>query len=333
MTPIVSVVIPNYNYAHYLDERINSILNQTFSDFEIILLDDASTDNSIEIIDKYKNNPLVSHCIVNKENSGYVFHQWEKGINLARGKYIWIAESDDLATLDFLEKTVGALERHPEANLCFCGSYLIDNTGGHNISQPDFDKRMLPDFDSACNAYLLESRFFINHYMVWTNTIYNASGALFRKDALNQDCFRSIESFRYCGDWLFWKNIINSSKVIILKDKLNRFRLHNRSATAKAFYGGETAIETFKVLLDILPEVNLPRQLICFGTVHRNCRRTFKKAVVKSFNQYYFKHLGIFKGICAIILERINKALLHIVPFTISQNKDIHIKPGTPYEV
>ena len=66
MTPIVSVVIPNYNYARYLDERINSILNQTFSDFEIILLDDASTDNSIEIIDKYKNNPLQSHCIVNK---------------------------------------------------------------------------------------------------------------------------------------------------------------------------------------------------------------------------------------------------------------------------
>ena len=333
MAILVSIIIPNYNYARYLNERINSILDQTFSDFEIILLDDASTDNSVEILDKYKNNPLVSHCIVNKENSGYVFRQWEKGINLARGKYIWIAESDDLATPDFLEKTVWALERHPEANLCFCGSDLIDSIGGPDISHYDYDKKMLPDFDPSCRTYLLESKFFINHYMVWTNTIYNASGTVFRKDALHQDYFKAIESFRYCGDWLFWTKIINTGKVIILKNKLNRFRLHNESTTAKAFDSGATAIETLNVLLNILPEVSRPRQLICYGTVHRNSRRTFEKAVLKSFNQYYFKHLGIFKGFCAIILERINKSLLHILPFTISQDKDIHIKPGTSYEV
>ena len=277
MTPIVSVVIPNYNYARYLDERINSILNQTFSDFEIILLDDASTDNSIEIIDKYKNNPLVSHCIVNKENSGYVFHQWEKGINLARGKYIWIAESDDLATLDFLEKTVGALERHPEANLCFCGSYLIDNTGGHNISQPDFDKRMLPDFDSACNAYLLESRFFINHYMVWTNTIYNASGALFRKDALNQDCFRSIESFRYCGDWLFWFQMALQGEVIEVYRTLNYFRQHGAKVTVQSLQRGQGIAEDIQVVRymeEHLPDLAPYKKRLRRGLLYRKIKRT-----------------------------------------------------------
>ena len=153
MEPFVSVIIPNYNYARYLEERISSILNQTFSDFEMILLDDASSDNSTEILKKYKDNPHVSHCIVNGKNSGCVFRQWEKGINLSKGKYIWIAESDDLAAPDFLEKTISALERHPEANLCFCGSYLIDSIGGPDISHYDFDKRMLPDFDPSCSAY------------------------------------------------------------------------------------------------------------------------------------------------------------------------------------
>ena len=211
---------------------------------------------------------------------------------------------------------------------------IFDPTRAFLRTSPDAGSmHSYPDFDPSCRTYLLESKFFINHYMVWTNTIYNASGTVFRKDALHQDYFKAIESFRYCGDWLFWTKIINTGKVIILKNKLNRFRLHNESTTAKAFDSGATAIETLNVLLNILPEVSRPRQLICYGTVHRNSRRTFEKAVLKSFNQYYFKHLGIFKGFCAIILERINKSLLHILPFTISQDKDIHIKPGTSYEV
>ena len=67
--PLVSVVVPNYNYALYFDARLSSILNQTFQDFELILLDDASTDNSLELLDRYKNDPHVSHFIVNEQNT------------------------------------------------------------------------------------------------------------------------------------------------------------------------------------------------------------------------------------------------------------------------
>ena len=95
--PVVSVIIPNYNYALYLKKRIESILNQTYTDYELILLDDASTDNSVEILEKYKDNPHVSHILVNEKNSGSPFQQWAKGISLARGKWIWIAEADDVA--------------------------------------------------------------------------------------------------------------------------------------------------------------------------------------------------------------------------------------------
>ena len=105
MPPKVSVIVPNYNYARYLKARIDSILNQTFQDFELILLDDCSTDNSAEVLEGYRTHPLVAHLVVNTQNTGSPFAQWFRGIGLAQGEYIWIAESDDLAEPTFLETT------------------------------------------------------------------------------------------------------------------------------------------------------------------------------------------------------------------------------------
>ena len=104
--PTVSVIVPNYNHAPYLQERFDSIFNQTFQDFEVIILDDCSSDNSKEIIEEYRNRPQVSHIVHNEKNSGYPFKQWAKGFGLAKGEYIWIAESDDWAELNFLENLV-----------------------------------------------------------------------------------------------------------------------------------------------------------------------------------------------------------------------------------
>jgi glycosyltransferase involved in cell wall biosynthesis len=91
------IIIPNYNYSQFLEERIESVLNQTYQDFEIILLDDSFTDNSLEILSRYESHPKVSHFEINQQNSGSVFKQWVKGIKLAKGKYIWIAEIDDVS--------------------------------------------------------------------------------------------------------------------------------------------------------------------------------------------------------------------------------------------
>jgi glycosyltransferase involved in cell wall biosynthesis len=85
---MISVIVPNYNHAKFLKERIDSILNQTIQDFELIILDDCSTDNSREIIESYRQLPNVS-IFYNSKNSGSPFKQWKKGINRAKGKYIW----------------------------------------------------------------------------------------------------------------------------------------------------------------------------------------------------------------------------------------------------
>ena len=80
--PLVSVIVPNYNHEKYLPERLNSILNQTFQDFELILLDDCSTDGSREILKSFKKNSKVTHLEFSVSNSGSPFKQWAKGVNL-----------------------------------------------------------------------------------------------------------------------------------------------------------------------------------------------------------------------------------------------------------
>ena len=81
--PLVSIVVPNYNHGKYLKERLNSIFNQTYSNYEVILLDDFSTDSSKKILSEYSENPKVSQCVLNETNSGNIFIQWNKGIALA----------------------------------------------------------------------------------------------------------------------------------------------------------------------------------------------------------------------------------------------------------
>jgi glycosyltransferase involved in cell wall biosynthesis len=110
--PTVSVIVPNYNHARYLRQRIDSVLGQTYRDFEVILLDDCSTDESRSIISEYENHPKV-RIELNDKNSGSPFKQWNKGVRLAHGKYVWIAESDDYADERLLERLVSMLEEGP----------------------------------------------------------------------------------------------------------------------------------------------------------------------------------------------------------------------------
>jgi glycosyltransferase involved in cell wall biosynthesis len=123
--PKVSVVIPNYNHARYLRQRIETVLRQTFQDFELILLDDCSTDESRSILSNYARDPRV-RLEFNDVNSGSTFKQWNKGVRLARGEYVWIAESDDYAEDRLLRQFVSVLEADPEVAYVYCLSWGIN---------------------------------------------------------------------------------------------------------------------------------------------------------------------------------------------------------------
>src|SRR5436190_523139 len=125
--PLVSVVIPNYNHAEYLKQRIDSVLTQTYADIEVIILDDCSTDNSRAIIESYRGHEKISHIVFNEQNSGNTFQQWDKGIQLTKGEYIWIAESDDWCEITLLETIINGLQQNTDCVLGYCQSYGIND--------------------------------------------------------------------------------------------------------------------------------------------------------------------------------------------------------------
>lgn len=98
--PSNSVIMPNYNHALFIKQRIESVPNQSYQDFELIILDDCSSDNSREIIAQYRQNPKVIRIIYNQHKSGCVFKQWINGVVKAKGEFIWIVESDDLLDIN-----------------------------------------------------------------------------------------------------------------------------------------------------------------------------------------------------------------------------------------
>ena len=122
----VSVIVPNYNYANYIIERIDSILMQTYPIYELIILDDCSTDNSVQVINEKiekikKEYPEIKvQFIVNEQNSGgCVFKQWKKGFDAVNGDYVWIAEADDSAENNFVEELIKPFD-DPEVVLSYC---------------------------------------------------------------------------------------------------------------------------------------------------------------------------------------------------------------------
>lgn len=254
MNPSVSVIIPNYNHARFLDERIQSVLNQTYQNFELIILDDCSPDNgaSKSIIEKYRDNPHVSHIVYNEINSGSSFIQWRKGMELAKGDLIWIAESDDSCDELLLEKLVLGFKKNTV--FAFCKSYMYDiqgNKSNYNL-QSVFKE-----------TFHLSGKEFVSRFLLKSNLIANASSVVFKKKvavSLN----RQYESMKAEGDWLFWLEMAECGDVFFVNEEHNYFRFHDTNATKRLWLEGITSIE-HKVVFDYLMnflEIPMKRKLL-----------------------------------------------------------------------
>ena len=154
---------------------MDCILHQSYQNYEVIILDDHSSDDSLVVIERYKSHPKVSKVIINEVNSGSPFKQWERGINESSGEIIWIAESDDLCSTEFLDILVPQYVANG-AVLAFCHSKLIDERGqvfriNHQMRTVDHD-------------IFLDGKQFVKDYLCFSNEVQNASCAIFSKKNL-----------------------------------------------------------------------------------------------------------------------------------------------------
>lgn len=314
-TPLVSVIVPNYNYARFLKQRIDSILQQTFQDFELILLDDASTDESREIIESYIGNPHLSHTVFNNSNSGSPFAQWKKGMSLSRGKYVWIAESDDYADPDFLAETVRLLEGNDKAVICFSGSYRVDEKGEKTAL--DYDRWGKKQLKGHKGYRIFDGKAYARHNLYWRAYIYNASGVVFRRTAAEAVDTSLCFSMRSSGDWLFWTELACRGDVIELYRKLDYFRHHSISTSVQSRKSGEALKEDFLVVKEMeqrLIQVGSYKKIIRRGVFYKKIKRLHTD---DGHRRKLYEELARCLGGTSMsyLTERINQYLSFILPF------------------
>lgn len=228
--PKVAVIVPNYCHAPYLEWRLDSVLGQTYRDFELLILDDASTDHSREIIERYRDRPGV-RTLYNQRNSGSVFRQWQAGIDATDSDYVWIAESDDWADPGFLAALVPVLEAHPRVGAAQCQSWIADTrfqVNGHASCWTD-------DLDAERwrHDFVADGREEIRRHLLVKNTIPNASAVLMRRSHLEQ-VLPIDTSFRLCGDWMHWIRLLLQSDLAFVAANLNFWRLQSSHARTAA---------------------------------------------------------------------------------------------------
>lgn len=231
----VSVIVPSYNYARYMAQRLGSIFAQDYPVSEIIVLDDASTDGAADAAEAVAAALGRTVRVLRSErNTGNVFLQWRKAAELATGDYVWIAEADDGAEPTFLSTLAGQLE-DPDVLFAYTDSRAIDADG--HVIWPDYKgyyRSVAPDLLQKDQVF--DSAEFAKAALAVKNLILNVSSILWRreviKDALD-DVADDLPALRLAGDWrAYVQACASEGKIAYVAAPLNHHRRHQGAVTA-----------------------------------------------------------------------------------------------------
>jgi glycosyltransferase involved in cell wall biosynthesis/ubiquinone/menaquinone biosynthesis C-methylase UbiE len=258
--PLVSVIVPNYNHKTFLVERIDSILNQTYVNTEIILLDDHSTDGSQRVLKDYHSRyPERVRLLLNDENSGNVFLQWKKGLDLARGALIWICESDDYCDKNFLELIVPYFED------------LSVNGAFGKIQFAASDGRMQHGLDSyreGAEPGIWEDpvrrpahRWFCGGFGV-NNVIPNVGGSVWRKQALLDQIWAEAQTANVVGDWFLYCQFSGGGQIAYEPRAVSYFRQHNTNTSVLSFKTEKYYLEHQWLLMTLRRFWGVPENIV-----------------------------------------------------------------------
>ena len=247
----VAAIIPNYNYAHYLERRVDSILQQTYPISELIILDDCSTDDSKAVIKELFTKLKQSHpklklkAVFNQKNSGSVFKQWEKGIELAESPYIWICEADDLSEPTFLTEAMKGFE-DKQTVFSYTNSKIIDENDKRPLKD-NLRQRVLNQIREGNifrSSYILDGKDIIRESLAYYDTIPNASALVFKKSDTVAKAIDEAKNYRLSGDWIFYLVMAASGKVAYSRKALNLHRISSTSVTGSTSF--EKRLEEMK---------------------------------------------------------------------------------------
>lgn len=223
ISPKVSILVPICNVESFLRECLDSLVNQTLKDIEIICINDGSTDNSLSIIREYERRD-TRIVVIDKPNSGYG-DSMNKGIELAKGEYIGIVESDDFASLDMFEELYGSAKKH---NLDIVRTNYLAHITGRSASEDTLVENL-----AACNCYgvvfnpMNNRRVFMCQPAIWTG--------LYRKDLLdtNDVCFLPTPGASFQDTAFYFKAFYAASRVMLLKKGYLHYRIDNANSSVK----------------------------------------------------------------------------------------------------
>mgnify|MGYP003687353709 CR=1 FL=1 len=287
---LVSVIMPAFNAEKYIVESINSIINQTYKEWELIIINDGSSDKTASIIKEFSTKDSRIISLENEENKGLVYTR-NRGLKEAKGTFIANLDSDDIAYPERLEKQVEFMVENPQVVLLGTACETIDSKG----NQIGIEKRAIPK--EHLKSLLVFSNYFIN------------SSIILRK-ALVQNCFYQ-EDFAPAEDYQFFTQIMDNGEIVNLPEVLVKYRIHDQNISVLKKKEQESSIKRIqeKLLSKIEikaseEELNLHASLVNEGgsiaeqelefieTWLQQLKSSNNK--VKKYNQHVFDHFCAF---------------------------------------
>lgn len=264
--PTVSVCIPAYNHAQYLSKTIESVLQQTYADFELILIDDCSTDETPKLVRSIKDPRF--HYLRNQKNLGSTLN-WNKCLQAAKGKYVSLLPADDWWKKRCVERFVTVLDRHPRVGLAFASFYAFDMKQNESHLRQRFPQDRLFKGEEFFAMNVMDNRVATPAVMV------------------RQECYQRLgyldPYFRIVGDWELWLRIALHYDVAYIAQALGHWRYHGQNASIMDVTEDNLFDEELKALRKVFYSI---------PTGKEHLKTLYKKARLSSACRIYGYALG-----------------------------------------
>jgi glycosyltransferase involved in cell wall biosynthesis len=258
--PRVSVCVPSFNAAPYLRAAIESVLGQSFEDFELVISDDASDDATPEVCAAFTDSRLR---VVRSEQRLGQSGNWNRCVELATGEYVILLHADDELAPDYLARAVATLDDNPDLGLVHCAAEHIDTAGRPLVIQSLFDSDTVDRDDVILRHLLLDG------------CVINPAGVLVRRRVYDE-AGPFTDKIVWGVDWHMWIRMALRVPVAFLAEPLARYRQHGQSGTSGVMRSGRNATDEtwaandlFALIERIRPDLLDLKPAVMRGIAHR----------------------------------------------------------------